>query len=59
MLSVLLPAKAGILLPGDDQFRFARFNLRRKIIASAGIESEVLLVSVSRRWAFAMNSCGL
>ena len=57
MLGVLLPAKASMLLARYDEFRFARFDLRGKVIAGTGIESEVLLVRVSRRRTFAMESC--
>jgi hypothetical protein len=44
-----------MILASCDELRFARFNLRREVIGSAGVESKILLVGVSRRWAFAVG----
>jgi hypothetical protein len=55
MLHVSLPAKTSVFLTGCDELRFSRFDLRREVVGRAGVESEILLVSVSRRWAFAIG----
>jgi hypothetical protein len=55
VLHIALPTKASVVLAGRDEFRFSRFDLRGKVIASAGVESEILLVGVSWSWSFAVS----